>query len=143
MQNAATVGRRQPFENLGEQRERAGWGQLSVVRKRLAKCDSGHVFHHQEGGVAIGALVENVDQVWVAELGRHLRLLDEAVAERRVFCKVRVDDLDGDLAVEALIGGQINVGHAAAGEQTLNAIAIGYEGICQRQGGSFGAQTVL
>jgi hypothetical protein len=43
-------------------------------------------------------------------------LLHEAIPERAVIGQMPVHDLDRHAALEAQIGGQVNRGHAAAGD---------------------------
>ena len=57
------------------------------------------------------------------EAGQRLGLALEAVDELRVLGQVLAQHLDGDVHLAPQVEGQVDVGHAAAPEQPLQAIA--------------------
>ena len=62
------------------------------------------------------------DDVRVRQLGGQLDLAAEAAHQIRPVEELRVDDLDGDLAVEVLMPGLVDLAHTAATEPFLQLV---------------------
>ena len=78
-----------------------------------------HVLHDEIRIVALGgapdATVVDRDDIRTRKTGRCPRLFGEAFREVRLFGKMRVHELDSDVALEAVIAGTIHRGHTAPG----------------------------
>ena len=81
------------------------------------------VLHDDEVRAAGLAAVEDRDDVRMRETGGVRRLPPEALDELRVVRVAVVEHLDRDLAAELLVLGEPDVGHAAAAELALEAVA--------------------
>ena len=74
-------------------------------------------FHHVvEDAVAGPPVVVNIDRVRVGQLGRGADLALEAGRRRRVAGPLGADQLDGALALQELVLGDVDVAHPAAAE---------------------------
>src|SRR3989442_15256801 len=74
--------------------------------------------------VPIFAGGEDRYDVRVAELRREIHFADEALAQQTV-AQLRVDDLDRDPAVRALLGGPEDARHTAGADQALDVVVRG------------------
>src|SRR5690554_6155889 len=63
-------------------------------------------------------------QVGVGERGHGEGLFEEEAASFGVFAKLLAEHFEGDFAVEAGVGGEVNNAHAAAAEDLVEAITI-------------------
>ena len=82
-----------------------------------------HELHGQEVLASVLPDVVHRDDVRVIELGGGAGLLAEAIDEGRVAGELRRQHLDGDLAVEARLGGAEDAAHRAATQLPLDAVA--------------------
>ena len=89
----------------------------------LAQGLARHVLHGQEDVAVVLALVEDGDDVGVRERGGRAGLAAEAGDEALVVHQVLAHDLQGDVAVEPLVDGQVDGRHPAVGDATDHAIA--------------------
>ena len=93
-----------------------------------AQRAAGHVLHHEVGqhvavlGLGV-ALVQDRDDVRMGQPRRRLGLLLEPADEDGVLRQVRVHDLERHLAVETLVHGQVDGGHAAPGQPLDDPVA--------------------
>ena len=113
--------------DLLEHVERAPDAQAPLPPKERAQVGPVDVPHRdveQTVGVAAVdlACVVDRDDVRVVEPGRALRLSHEPLAEARVVRQRRRQHLEGDLAAEAHVLGEIDDAHAAAAEQGLDPV---------------------
>jgi hypothetical protein len=69
--------------------------------------------------------VEHLHDVRVHEPGGRQRLAAEARDERRIVREVLGQQLDGDIALEALVEGELHRGHPADAETALDPVAPG------------------
>src|SRR6266511_1943575 len=73
----------------------------------------------------VEAEVEHLDDVGVDEPRRRQGLAAEAGDERRIVGQVLGEELDGHRALEPLVEGQLDRGHAAHAEAALEPVAAG------------------
>ncbi len=93
-----------------------------LAHDRLQRA-AGDVLHRDVVGAVPLAAVEDADDVRVRQRGGARGLAPEALDELLVFGEVVVQDLDGDLAAEQLVLGEVDVGHAARAEPRDHAVA--------------------
>ena len=87
----------------------------------------------------------------MAELGRRLRLTKEAGANLRPESELGREDLDGDLALEPAIAGEVHDAHAAAPDLAIQLVARAQYtldvraelGVCRRDDGVWHAWSLL
>ena len=88
---------------------------------------AGHVLHHDE--VLVLALVEpeveDLDDVGMHQPGGGQGLAAEARDEGRVVGQVLGQQLQGDIALQPLVEGQVDGGHAADAQPALDPVAAG------------------
>ncbi len=118
---AARVGGVEGTRNLGEDRDRLRRLERAVPQP-LLEVASLDVAHRDEEQLAELAGLVDRDDVRVVDRGRELRLAQEAVAERFVLGEVGGEELERDVALQALVLGQVDDAHAAAAEQGLDAV---------------------
>ena len=82
----------------------------------------------------VGAEVEHLDDVRVHEPRRGQRLAAEARDERRVLGQVLGQQLDGDVALQARVEGELDGRHAADAQAALELVAVGEELLGGHQG---------
>ncbi|MGX1504878.1 UNVERIFIED_CONTAM: hypothetical protein RKD43_003503 [Streptomyces graminofaciens] len=91
-----------------------------------------HVLHddvrHQRAVELVLAGVEDGHDVGVGQLGDGLRLTPEPLAERLLAPEFRVERLDGHLAVQRGVVGQVDGSHAAFAEQIAKLIPAARHG---------------
>ena len=102
---------------LGRQRA----GRLEDRRQRAAV----DVLHDDEVGAGVLAPVEDRDDVRVGEVGRRLGLPAEPLDERAVHRQLGKEDLERHRSVEQPVVGAVHLGHAAAGDQVVQFVALG------------------
>ena len=114
------VCRRQAVDHGLEIGQRDARGQGVAALQDGAQRVAGHVLHDEVGEVTVGvfvhALVQDVDDVRMGQPGGGLGLLLEALDQLGVLSQVRVEDLEGDLPVQAQVHRQVHRGHAAPGQ---------------------------
>src|SRR5215204_3180916 len=82
-----------------------------------------YVAHREvENAVDLVRLVDR-DHVRMVDRGSELRFAEEPSAERLVAREFGRDHLEGDLAAEALVGGEVDRAHSAPPERRLDAIS--------------------
>ena len=81
------------------------------------------VLHHDEVRALLLAPVVDRHDVRVVQVGGALRLTAEPLDEARIGGELREQHLDGDGAVEQLIAGEEDVGHAAARDAAVQLVA--------------------
>ena len=121
MDEAGGVGGVEGAGDLGQQVGR----QARVERPSLepiVEVGALDVAHGQErGALGLTGLVDG-DDVGVVDRGRQLRLAQEAGAERLVVCVFGGEQLEGHLAPELALLGEVDDAHAAAPQDALDAI---------------------
>ena len=80
--------------------------------------------HHDEVGPAVLAPVEDRDDVGVREVGRGLGLPAEPLDEGAVDRELGEQHLEGDRAVEQAVVGPVDLGHAPAGDEVRQLVAV-------------------
>ena len=122
MDDAAPVRDRKGLGDLRPQRQRVSHGHGSAAqhgRQRFAF----DVLHHDERAAVVGlAHLVHVADVRVIERRRCLGLAQQVPAGVVVIAAVRREELDGDVALERQVAGQIDIAHPAASEQADNAV---------------------
>ena len=109
--------------------QRAQYGGRGVRRHRPALVEefaqraAGHQFHDQERGPRLDALVEDLDDAGIGQARGGPGLEREPVHERAVAGEGGVEQLDGDVTVEPLVRGQVDRGHATAGDHGVEPVA--------------------
>src|SRR5439155_4769327 len=93
-------------------------------REELGQRPALDELHHDELRVAVGARVEDSDDVRVAETGCRLRLATEPCDESGVAGELRQEDLDRDSPVQDGIEPAIDLGHTTGADPCLDAIAL-------------------
>ena len=81
------------------------------------------VLHDDEVHAVVGPGVEDRDEVLIADPRRRLCLAPEAVDEVLVVGELRREDLDRDRPAEHRVLAPVDLGHAAAAELLLDAVA--------------------
>ena len=89
----------------------------------VAQGLAGHVLHRQEDAAVVLALVVDGDDVGVRERRARAGLAAEPGDEALVVGEVLAHHLQGDLAVEPLVDGQVHRRHPAVGDPTEHAVA--------------------
>src|SRR5262249_39293646 len=92
------------------------------LRQPVAKRLSFHDRHDEEQDAACVTRVVEREDVGMIESRREPNLLKKPLAPER-FGEIGAENLDGDIAIVAKIAGQVNGGHAARAELSLEAIA--------------------
>ena len=98
-------------------------GQAAFLRDELFKALVVHVLHGEE--VRAAGLADVVDRhdVGVVQGSSGLGLAVELPHELRVSCELGREDLERDVAVEAILPGPEDCAHAAAPEGLLDGVA--------------------
>ncbi len=135
MQHAAAVG---VVEGRGDMAEdpqrvfagqaRAGLRQFFQMAPQASAVDQ---FHHQVIEIVLRVEVEHLDDVRMFEGGDSLGLALEPRQEVLALDQVRVQDLDGDISVQARVVAPVDVGHPPAPEALEDLVlAKGGSGEC-------------
>ena len=95
-----------------------------VAPQALLERLAGHVLHGDVPRRSIGAAVVHGHDVGMAEQRRGLCLHAETFHELGVLRELGLQDLDGHEAAESRVLREIDVGHAAAAQTTLHAVAV-------------------
>ncbi len=106
-------------EELGGERRRVD---RLAARDPLGERAAIDVLHHQIGALA-GVEVVDADEVRVLKARRQGGLAPEAAQELAIAGDRVGEDLDRDLSVEALVGGEPDRGHPAAPDRSLEPVA--------------------
>ena len=114
--------------------------QRAVAAQPLLERLAAHVLHGDVGGAVGAAAVVHGDDAGVVEAGRRLRLDAEALDELVVGGQPRLEHLDGDQPAEALVLGEVDVGHPSAAERRDDAVPAREQG---RQRGGFWVAVVI
>ena len=126
---AGPVGGGDRGEHLLDDRQRLVGVEPAALDEHVAQRAAADVLHHQVRQAVVGALVVDRDHVGVGQPGDRLGLVGEPgrgswpLGLRRLRRLGRVNDLDGDGALEALVGGGVHGRHATTGDATANAVA--------------------
>ena len=96
----------------------------AVIAQQLGARVAGDVLHHDEvlAVVLVEAEVEHLDDVGMDEPRRGERLAAEARHEGRVVGQVLGQQLDRHVALEALVEGELDGGHATDAEAALDPV---------------------
>ena len=110
---------------LGDDLDRLLDVEVAAVAQQLGARVAGDVLHHDEVLVValVEAEVEHLNDVRVHEPGSGERLAAEARDERRVVGEVLGQQLQRDVALEALVEGEVHGRHAADAEPALDPVA--------------------
>ncbi len=84
-----------------------------ALRQSLSQRLSLQVLHHKEIDPVLATDVVDVADVRMTEGGERLGLALEALLQRRIAGNVLGQDFDGNRAIEARIGGLVDLSHAA------------------------------
>ncbi len=95
-----------------------GTGLLDALLHRTA----GEVLHDNERRIVDFADVVDRDDVRVRKLRERARFLHEHPAEVSIGCGRGVEDLQGNVAVERLIAGEVDLRRAAHSERLLDLV---------------------
>lgn len=115
--------RPQRLEDLTLQPQGLPRNERSLAVEAGAQGAPRHVFHREEHDVLVLTLVVDRDHVRIRELGRGAGLAAEPLDEPRVASQVRAHDLQGDLAIETLVEGDVHAAHPAVREVGAHAVA--------------------
>ena len=98
-------------------------GQPAALRQFLLQAGPAEQLHHQERALrVVGVVVEDRDDVRMAQLRTGAALADEAL-ERRGTLHIREDHLDRDVVAEKDPPRAIHRAHAALGERREDLVA--------------------
>ena len=89
--------------------------------------------HHQIIDVPIRSDLEQRADVRMIEPGRHLRFVPEAFTTAPGGRRLRIEDLDGDLAPEPWVGGEVDLAHTSASKNRDNDVRTDRRTRGQRQ----------
>ena len=93
----AACARAQRARHLGDDLGRLAQREAAAVGEALEEVLAVEQLHHDEGLVAVDAVVEDLHDVGAAELGGGGRLAPEALARGLLLGELRVDELDRDV----------------------------------------------
>jgi hypothetical protein len=128
MEDLLAVRRTETESDAARQGESALDGQGAVV-EQVAEIFSLDVLHSDEGRTILGLVeIENLDDVGVMKLGSGKRLTAEALEEGRILVKFAGDEFECAQAAEQKVFGEIDGAHAAAAEETLDAVLSADDG---------------
>ncbi len=97
-------------------------GEIGTVGDQACQVGPVDVAHGDvEQAVDLAEVVERHD-VCVVDRGGVAGLVDEPLAELRILGEVLGDDLEGDLAAEADVGGAVHHAHAALAEHPVDPV---------------------
>jgi hypothetical protein len=138
--DAALVGEGQGAQDGVDDGEEARDGELSLALEQGVHRLAAEVLHHDEGAVAVEAVVGKLHDVAVLKLRGGFGLLEEARGEHRVGGDLGLEDLDRDDAAEELVAGLEDGAHAALAEEAhdLVVFAHGVAGAEAEAGGDGG-----
>ena len=120
---AAPVRRVQGVGHLGGDGDRAGGLEHAFAPQERLEVGALDVPHRDEQApVGLPRLVDR-DDVGVVEPGGEARLAQQALAEALVVGQRRIEELERDRPVEAGVPGEVDLAHAAAAGQLLDAIS--------------------
>ena len=109
-------------EQGAQDRCRRVGGHRAALVEEFTQGAAGDEFHDQERGLSLDALVEDLDYPGVGQSGGGARLEGEAVDEGTVPGELWVEEFDGHVTVESLIGGQMDDGHPAASDHGVQPV---------------------
>ena len=115
MDEIPLVGGGEPRGRLERHLHRLARAQPVAGGDDVGEAAAGQVLR-DEVGPAVGAGVVHGEDVGVLEPGRHHGLPLEALQERRVVDQPGVEDLDGDVAAQGDVVGQVDPGEPARAE---------------------------
>ena len=98
-------------------------GERPLGLHHLAQGLPGDVLHGEEHVAVVLALVEDGDDVGVRQPGRRAGLALEPADERVVLGEVAAQHLEGDVAVEPGVEGEVDRRHPAVGDVRQDAVA--------------------
>ncbi len=104
--------------------EALGLGDVAVARDQVARRAAAHELHGEVEVVLALPHLEGPDEVRVLELREELRLLEEAGAVAVVAARARREDLERDLALEALLDRAEDRPHAPGAEALDEDVAV-------------------
>ena len=122
---AGAVRRAERLQDRVEDVERRARGQRALGLHHLAQGVPGDELHREEHPALVLALVVDGDDVGVAEPGGRPGLAAEPADEGLVGGEARAHDLQRHLAVEPLVEGDVDRGHAAVGDVRQHAVPAG------------------
>ena len=120
---ARSVRRGEPRENGMHHRDGLVDRQALGVIEQIAQRRARKVLHDEVGDVAVLALVEDADDVRVAQPGRGAGLLDEPRLEPVVVAQVVVHHLEGDAPLQPQIGRKVHRRHSAARDSAAHPVS--------------------
>ncbi len=115
---------RQRIRDLTRDPHRVGDGDLMLPPQPIGERLPIHIRHHVERHAIDLAGVEQWQDVGMLEVAGDLDLAGEA-ARPHDRCKVRLQYLDGDRAIELAVLREIHVGHPAASDRASDLVATG------------------
>ena len=109
MDDPLAVREREAVRDVDGERDRVhrreGSGPLEPLLQRAAR----EMLHDDEGKALDLADVVDGDDAGVGERRERARLFDEHLAERRIGRRGPIEDLDGDLAIQRRVVGEIDL----------------------------------
>ena len=124
MDDPARVRECQAARDLDRQTNGLAHGQRAVPVDALLERVAGQVLHDDVGEPVDLADVVDRHDVRVGELREGLGLADEQLAQALIAGGLRVQDLDGDVTVERLVAGEVDLGGSAHPERLQDAVAL-------------------
>ena len=127
MHDAVAVGVVQSAAGLGDDVDRLPDLEVPAVAQQLRAGAARDVLHHDEVLVVAGvkAEVEDLDDVGVDEPRGGERLPAKARHERRIVGQMLGQQLEGHIALETAVEGQVDRRHAADAETALDPVSPG------------------
>ena len=96
-----------------------------LVVEQLAQALAVDELHHHGLAAVVLDRVVNGDDVRMVQPGDGDRLAPESLGDHRIGGEVRLQPLDGDLAIELDVGRQPHLGHAALRDPPLEVVSPG------------------
>src|SRR5207302_4268131 len=118
------VRERESAGDLDRQLERAAYGERPASIEELLQVLAVDVLEDDELAPLVLAAVDHRDDVRVREPGDGARLVAEARDVLLVVCVLRVEDLQGYVALEQRVARPVDGGHAAAADDLLEVISV-------------------
>ena len=134
MDHAAAVGVVEGFGDLSDDVDGAGGGHGGVVQGGVG-VGAVDVLHGDPGqSVAGGAAAVDGDDVGVAEGGGDVGFTLEAFTEAGIGDQLGVDDLEGVVAGQVGVAGQIHRAHASGADHPVDEVSVDKGPVVQHAG---------
>jgi hypothetical protein len=127
--DSASMGVCESPRDFAQDARSVGWREWSLRAKLIAECFAFDVAHDEKNEAIGCANAVNRDDVRMRQSGRGPRLVNEPLARGCEAGEVRWQHLDGDIAIELNIAGEINDSHSSAADLSLEEIFSGERGL--------------